>query len=351
MDAFYASVEQRDNPALRGKPIAVGWASKRGVITTASYEARKYGVGSAMSSMVAKRKCPELIFIPPHFEKYREVSQQVREVFYEYTDLVEPLSLDEAYLDVTRNKLQKPSATLMAREIRQKIKDKTGLSASAGISINKFLAKIASDIHKPNGQKTIDPEAVEDFLEKLEIRKFYGVGKVTTQKMYHLGIFTGKDLKEKSLAFLTAHFGKTGKHYYNVVRGIDLSPVRPDRIPKSLSAEHTFTENISSEIYIMKHLEEIAEAVEIRLAKNNLAGKTITLKLKYSDFSIQTRSKTLTEFIAKKEAIIPSVKELLYQGELKDSVRLLGIAVSNLNTSQNCKEEQKEVYAQLHLEF
>lgn len=354
MDAFYASVEQRDNPDLRGKAIAVGWDSERGVLTTASYEARKYGVGSAMSSMVAKRKCPHLIFVKPNFDKYRKVSRQIREIFYEYTDLVEPLSLDEAYLDVTHNKVGNPSATLIAKEIRLKIKEKTHLNASAGISINKFLAKIASDINKPNGQKTIPPEDIEDFITQLDVKKFYGVGKVTTQKMYRLGIFTGADLKAKSLEFLTEHFGKVGQHYYDIARGVDLSPVKAHRIPKSLSAENTFNTNISSEIYMLRHLEDIAETVERRLKKNKLAGKTITLKLKYSDFVIQTRSKTLPYFITSKGLIMNAVKELLFQERLRNSVRLLGISVSNFNIGDKKEKQEKpkeEIYSQLKFEF
>lgn len=352
MDAFYASVEQRDRPELRGKPIAVGWDSKRGVITTASYEARKYGVHSALSSMVGKRRCPELIFVPPNFEKYRQVSAEIREIFYEYTDLVEPLSLDEAYLDVTENKKGNPSATLIAREIRKRIKEKTGLTASAGISINKFMAKTASDINKPDGQKTIPPEEVEGFLAEMEIRKFHGVGKVTTQKMYELGIFTGKDLKTKSLEFLAEHFGKLGEYYYDIVRGVDFRPVKAHRIPKSLSSESTFSENISSEIFMMEHLTEIAADVEKRLKKNQLAGKTITLKIKYSDFTIRTRSKTIDSFIDDKETIIEKVRELLYQEKLEESVRLLGISISNFNIEEEEEDdEQKEVYVQLELEF
>lgn len=351
MDAFYASVEQRDNPELRGKPIAVGGSSKRGVVAAASYEARKFGVKSAISSMTAKRNCPDLIFVNPNFEKYREVSQQIRKIFFEYTDLVEPLSLDEAYLDVTENKKGNPSATLIAREIRQKIKDQTNLYASAGISINKFLAKVASDINKPNGQKTISPEKVESFLEDLEIKKFYGVGKVTTQKMYRLGIFTGKDLKLKSAAYLQEHFGKTGEYYYNVVRGVHLSTVKPNRIRKSLSAEHTFTVNISSEVFMLKRLAAIAESVEERLLNHKIAGKTVTLKIKYSDFSQQTRSKTLPYFIASKALILAVAKELLYQDKMENSVRLLGISLSNLNTEKQKIKPLKEVYEQLEFDF
>ncbi len=350
MDAFYASVEQLDNPDLRGKPVAVGGSSDRGVVSAASYEARKFGVRSAMSSIIAKRNCPELIFVKARFERYRELSQRIREIFLEYTDLVEPLSLDEAYLDVTENKKGNPSATLIAQEIRQKIKEKTGLNASAGISINKFIAKVASDVNKPNGQKTVGPEEVIPFLEELDIRKFYGVGKVTAEKMYRLGIFTGKDLKEKSEEFLTEHFGKSGGHFYKVVRGIHLSPVKPNRIRKSLGAERTFSENISSEIFMLERLQNIAEEIERRLQKSQVAGKTVTLKIKYSDFTLQTRSKTLAYYISSKDLILEIAKELLYQEKMKNSVRLLGISLSNLNTEDE-KEEKKEISVQLKFKF
>jgi DNA polymerase-4 len=348
MDAFYASVEQLDNPELRNKPIAVGGREERGVVAAASYEARKFGVRSAMSSIIAKRNCPDLIFVKPRFERYKEISDQIRAIFFEYTDLVEPLSLDEAYLDVTENKKGNPSASLIAREIRKKINIKTGLNASAGISINKFVAKIASDVNKPNGQKTVNPEEVEEFLEKLEIRKFYGVGKVTAEKMYQLGIFNGLNLKQKSEEFLTAHFGKSGSHYYNVVRGIHLSEVKPNRIRKSLGAERTFDENISSEIFMMERLENIAEEIERRLKKSNVAGKTVTLKIKYSDFTQHTRSKTIPYFISSKELILDISKALLFQEKMKESVRLLGISLSNLNTE---KKEKKEIAVQLKFEF
>ena len=353
MDAFYASVEQLDNPELRGKAIAVGGSSERGVVSAASYEARKYGVKSAMSSVIAKRNCPHLIFVKTRFDRYREISQRIREIFYEYTDLVEPLSLDEAYLDVTENKKGNPSASLIAKEIREKIKEKTGLNASAGISINKFIAKIASDFNKPNGQKTVNPEEVEEFLEVLDIRKFHGVGKVTAEKMYMLGIFTGKDLKTKSLDYLIEKFGKSGSHYYNVVRGIHLSEVKPNRIRKSLGAERTFNENISSEIFMLERLENIAEEIERRLKKSKVAGKTITLKIKYSDFTQQTRSKTVSFYISSKELILENARELLYQEKMKDSVRLLGISLSNLNTDKNEKKpkEEKEIEVQLKFEF
>ena len=346
MDAFYASVEQMDNPALRGKPIAVGGSENRGVVAAASYEARKFGVHSAISGVMAKKNCPDLIFVPPRFDRYKQISSKIQKIFYEYTDLVEPLSLDEAYLDVTINKKGNPSATLLAREIRQRIFDEVGLTASAGISINKFVAKIASDYNKPNGQKTVNPEEVVSFLEELAIRKFHGVGKVTTEKMYQLGIFTGLELKNKSLDFLEKHFGKSGNFYYNVVRGIHNSQVKSNRITKSVAAEHTFDVNLSSEIFMMEKLENIANSLEKRLKKHNVAGKTITLKIKYSDFSQQTRSKTLPYFISDKTLLLEIVSELLYQERMKDSVRLLGISVSNLNT-----EQKKFVVVQLKFDF
>lgn len=345
MDAFFASVEQMDNPELRGKPIAVGGSENRGVVAAASYEARKFGVRSAISGSLAKRNCPELIFVRPRFERYKEISNQIHKIFREYTDLVEPLSLDEAYLDVTQNEKGNPSASLLAQEIRNRIYNEVGLTASAGISINKFVAKIASDYNKPNGQKTVTPEEIIPFLEALPIRKFYGVGKVTTEKMYQLGIFTGLELKSKSLEFLEKHFGKSGQYYYNVVRGIHNSEVKPTRIAKSVAAEHTFDVNLSSEVFMLEQLELIANSLERRLKKHNVSGKTVTLKIKYSDFTQQTRSKTLPYFIADKGLILEIVKELLYQERMKDSVRLLGISMSNLNT------EVKKAVVAVQLKF
>jgi len=259
MDAFYASVAQLDYPELRGKAIAVGGNEIRGVVSAASYEARKFGVKSAMTGFLAKQKCPHLIFVKTDFARYKELSAKIREIFYTYTDLVEPLSLDEAYLDVTVNKKGNPSANSIAKEIRQKIYEETGLRASAGISINKFIAKVASDINKPNGQKTIHPEEVIKFLEELPINKFYGIGKVIASKMYNCGIFTGNDLKKKTEPELVNLFGKVGTHYFNIVRGIHHSSVKPNRIRKSIAAERTFTENISSEIFMIERLEKIAE--------------------------------------------------------------------------------------------
>tara|TARA_R100000306_G_scaffold8101_3_gene10583 strand:- start:10530 stop:11594 length:1065 start_codon:yes stop_codon:yes gene_type:complete len=354
MDAFYASVAQLDDPSLRGKPIAVGGGGTRGVVSAASYEARKFGVRSAMSGVLAKKLCPELTFVRTNFERYKEISERVRAVFFEYTALVEPLSLDEAYLDVTENKKGNPSASLIAEEIRQKIKEKTGLNASAGISINKFIAKVASDINKPNGQKTVPPEEVLVFLEQLDIKKFYGVGKVMKEKMYRHGIYTGADLKTKSIEYLQEHFGKSGSYYFNIVRGIHTSKVKPERTRKSLAAERTFSKNISSEIFMLERLEDIAAEVARRLEKSNVAGRTITLKIKYRDFTLQTRSKTLPLYIASKELIMENVKDLLYQDEMRDSVRLLGISMSNLNNESAKKKEDisaKTIDVQLKLDF
>ncbi len=348
MDAFFASVAELDNPELRGKAIAVGGDGRRGVIAAASYEARKFGVKSAMAGSLAKKLCPHLIFVKSDFTRYKEISSQVREVFYSYTDLVEPLSLDEAYLDVTENKKDMTSASKMARLIREEIFKRTGLNASAGIAPNKFVAKIASDINKPNGQKTIMPDEVVPFLEQLQIRKFYGVGKVTTQKMYQLGIFTGADLKSKDLVFLEKHFKSSAQHYYNIVRGIHNSPVKSTRTRKSVGAEYTYLENLTSEIFILEKLDEICVEIEKRLAKNNVKGKTITLKIKYSDFTQITRSKTIAHYVSLKTEILPIIKQLLFQQKLENSVRLLGVSISNLDN-----EEPKNIkqYIQLKLDI
>ena len=346
MDAFYASVAELDNPELKGKAIAVGGSEERGVVSAASYEARKFGVKSAMSSFLAKQKCPHLIFVKTDFDRYKELSTKIREIFYEYTDLVEPLSLDEAYLDVTENKKGNPSANDIAREIRARIYEETGLRASAGISINKFIAKVASDINKPNGQKTIHPEEVLQFLATLPVNKFYGVGKVTAAKMYNLGIFKGSDLKRKSAEELVKSFGKSGTHYYNIVRGIHNSAVKPNRVRKSIAAERTFNKNLSSEIFMIERLDKIADELEKRMKKTDTSGKTITLKIKYSDFTQQTRSKTKANFMQTKKEFFPVVKELLYQDKLVNSVRLLGLSFGNLNT-----EEVVPFWVQLQFEF
>jgi DNA polymerase-4 len=351
MDAFYASVEQMDNPELKGKPVAVGGGGKRGVVSAASYEARVFGVRSALSGTLARKRCPNLIFVKPRFDRYKELSNQIRSVFYEFTDKVEPLSLDEAYLDVTENKKNISSASMIAEKIRERIFQKTGLTASAGISINKFIAKVASDFNKPNGQKTVDPEEVFSFLEALDIRKFYGVGKVTGEKMYQLGIYEGKDLKQKSIEYLTTHFGKSGSYYYNVVRGIHLSEVKVNRLQKSVAAERTFINNITSEIYMLEKLEQISEELEKRLNKSNVSGKTITLKIKYSDFTQQTRSKTISYFISDKHLILETAKQLLFQEKPKNSVRLLGISLGNLNNRDVKEKKEKSISFQLKFDF
>lgn len=346
MDAFYASVEQLDNPELRGKAIAVGGSERRGVVSAASYEARKFGVRSALSGVLAKKYCPGIIFVKPRFDRYKEISQRIRQIFHEFTDLVEPLSLDEAYLDVTENKKGNPSATLIAQEIRKRIFEETGLTASAGISINKFVAKVASDYNKPNGQKTVNPDEVIGFLEKLPIRKFHGIGKVTAERMYQLGIFTGAELKSKPLEFLEKHFGKSGAYYYYIVRGIHNSEVKSERVAKSVATEHTFSENLTSEIFMLEKLEVIAGELERRVKRYGIAGKTVTLKIKYSDFTLQTRSKTLPYYISDRSLLYDTARELLFQEKMKESVRLLGISLNNLNT-----EEKKTVAVQLKFDF
>jgi len=351
MDAFFASVEQLDQPELRGIPLAVGGGGKRGVVAAASYEARAFGVRSAMSGIMASRLCPQLIFVPPRFERYKEVSAQISTIFRQHTDLVEPLSLDEAYLDVTHHKKGNPSASLIASEIRTEILKLTGLNASAGISINKFVAKIASDINKPNGQKTIPPEEVLSFLENLDIRKFFGIGKVTADKMYGLGIFTGADLKLKSEDFLETHFGKSGRYFYRAVRGVHHSEVSPERIQKSVGAERTFNENISSEVFLEGKIIALAEELSKRLGRSKLSGKTITLKLKYADFNTQTRSKTLPYFIVNKDLIIAAATELLYQEVLSNSVRLLGISMGKLNNEKKEAIKGPPVSVQLNIDF
>ena len=346
MDAFYASVEQMDNPDLRGKPVAVGGNRERGVVAAASYEARKYGVRSAMSGKMAALKCPQLIFVKPRFERYKELSQQIRDIFYEYTDLVEPLSLDEAFLDVTENKKNNPSATLLASEIRQRIKAETGLNASAGISYNKFLAKTASDINKPNGQAVILPKDAEAFLEKLPIGKFFGIGKVTAEKMKELGIHSGYELKQYSLDYLVKKFGKSGMHFYNIVRGIHLSEVQPNRLRKSISAENTFPKDLSSREEFIVAIEDILEELKRRLQKTGIKGRTVTLKIKYKDFTIHTRSRTFEQYVSE-EKIRETVLDLLDQEELSSPVRLFGIGLSNLNV----EEERLFFGKQLWLDF
>jgi DNA polymerase-4 len=330
MDAFFASVEQRDNPEYRGKPIAVGGLGARGVVAAASYEARKYGVFSAMPAKMAKKKCPFLLFVPPRFDVYKQVSDQIREIFLEYTDLVEPLSLDEAYLDVTRHKKGKPSATLIAKEIKERIFAETGLTASAGISINKFLAKIASDYKKPNGLFLIKPEEAETFVENLPIEKFFGIGKVTAQKMHNLNIFNGADLKKLSEYELIKNFGKQGDYFYHIARALDNREVEPDRARKSVGAENTFETDITDPEEMMDELEQIAKILFERMQKSDAYGKTLTLKVKFHDFKQITRSKTLNSEISDYRDLWKISLEIFNKTHLEHKrIRLLGLSVSN----------------------
>jgi DNA polymerase-4 len=346
MDAFYASVEQRDQPDLRGKPLAVGGAGARGVVASASYEARRFGVRSAMPSSTARRLCPELLFVKARFEVYKEVSQQIRTIFLEYTDLVEPLSLDEAYLDVTDNKKGMQSATLVAQEIRRRIEAETQLTASAGVSFNKFLAKIASDVNKPNGIKVITPAEATAFLDALPIEKFHGVGKVTAEKMKRMGILTGADLKQFSELELLQKFGKVGGHYYRIVRAEDDRPVNPHRIRKSIGAERTFSEDLTKIADMKEKLSYLAGVVFEYMKKTDNFGRTVTLKIKSADFKLSTRSRTFGREVTDLEQLTQIVFELLHENEEEvERVRLLGVTVSNLQ-----KEHEGEG-VQLWLEF
>ncbi len=346
MDAFYTSVEQRDNPAIRGKPVAVGGSSQRGVVAAASYEARKFGVYSAMPSVIAFRKCPEIVFVKPRFEIYAQVSQQIRQIFHDYTDLVEPLSLDEAYLDVTTNKKRMLSATFIAKEIKDQIKKETQLTASAGISINKFLAKVASGQDKPDGLFLIAPKKAEAFIDGLAISNFHGIGKVTAKKMHNLGIQRGCDLKKWDLSRLVQVFGKAGKYYYNICRANDQREVNPNRLRKSVGAEDTFETDLQSFDEMMVELDKIGEVVFNRIKKSEAFGRTLTLKLKYSDFKQITRSKTLNHPFDSLELMMEVTKELLRQCDLElNPIRLLGLTVSNL------PEKEISSYAQLTLNF
>lgn len=344
MDAYYASVEQRDFPHLRGKPIAVGGSARRGVVASASYEARAYGVHSAMPSITARRLCPGLIFVPSRFAVYREVSRQIRSIFFDYTDLVEPLSLDEAYLDVTENKKGYKSAMLIAHQIRQRIAAETGLTASAGVSFNKFLAKIASDINKPDGMKVILPEEAEGFLEELPIKAFHGIGRVTAEKMHRMGIFTGKDLKRYSELALIQRFGKVGRHYYRMVRAQDNRPVNPNRIRKSIGAERTFADDLTQLADMEERLSFLARVVFDHMKKSDNYGRTVTLKIKTADFVILTRSKTFQREVRSRVKLLQAAKELLHRHRPEfDRVRLLGISVSNLLREQPWEGIQLEL--------
>ena len=351
MDAFYASVEQRDTPELRHKPVAVGGSSLRGVVAAASYEARKYGVRSAMPSQLALAKCPKLIFVRPRFDVYKQVSQQIRSIFHEYTDLVEPLSLDEAYLDVTSNKKNMRSATLIAQEIRNKIKNATNLTASAGVSMNKFLAKTASDVNKPDGLFLIHPRDAVAYVEQLPIEKFFGVGKVTAQKMHDLGIKNGYDLKQFSENDLRTHFGKVGHYYFRIARAEDDRTVNPNRIRKSLGAENTYSEDIKSHATIKLELERITEEILRRMNKSKTKGKTLTLKIKYTDFKQITRSKTISDWIMSRRQIEDIYSQLVDEIPLRDGIRLLGLTLSNLNHEEEQKKDDNTQQAQLTFDF
>jgi DNA polymerase-4 len=341
MDAFYASVEQRDNPQLRNRPVAVGGANRRGVVAAASYEARRFGVHSAQSSVIAKQKCPQLIFVSARFEVYRSVSAEIHAVMRRYTDVIEPLSLDEAYLDVTENKQGLGSATEIAQYIRRDIRQQTGLTASAGVSVNKFLAKVASDYDKPDGLFVIKPAQVEQFIDRLKIEKFFGVGKVTAQKMHGLGIYQGKDLKQWPLAELIRHFGKAGKYYYDIAHGIDDRPVQPKRERKSIGAEHTFSENLDALEQLLVSLREIALEVCKRIDKAGTGGRTVTVKIKFSDFTQITRSLSVNEPVSDFDDIYSIASGLLSQAATgANPVRLLGITLSNLQRSQVEEEKQ-----------
>nr|WP_270049193.1 DNA polymerase IV [Cyclonatronum proteinivorum] len=333
MDAFFASVEQLDAPELRGKPVVVGGSPDgRGVVAAASYEARKYGIRSAMPARRAVKLCPHLIFVKSRFERYKEISAQIREIFYSFTDLVEPLSLDEAYLDITENKRGIASARQLARLIKEEIKAKTGLTASAGVAVNKFVAKIASDLNKPDGLAVITPEKMIPFLEQLPVGKFHGVGKATEAKMHGLHLFTGADLKKLSEPELLRHFGKVGHFYYNIVRGIDDRPVKPNRIRKSVGAENTFSEDLQTLPEMKARLSVIAAKLAERMQRAGAMGKTITLKVRYEDFESVTRSRTLDHLTDREDELFQVALSLLDQTRAGiRPVRLLGISVSNLN--------------------
>ncbi|MBD2026327.1 DNA polymerase IV [Leptolyngbya sp. FACHB-711] len=355
MDAFYASVEQRDEPKYRGKPIVVGGSpNKRGAVAAASYEARRYGIHSAMPSRTAHQKCPHLIFVKPRFEVYRRISLQIRNIFYRYTDWVEPLALDEAYLDVTENKFDIPSATWIAQTIKQEIYEETGLTASAGVSINKFLAKVASGMDKPNGLFIIPPEDAAAFVEQLPIEQFYGVGQVTAAKMHKLGIQTGADLKQWSLSDLVRHFGKVGQYYYKIARAEDDRPLQPNRIRKSIGAENSYDPDLSNRSEIETALEEVAGTLLRRLDSQRAVGRTLTLKVKYADYQQVTRSRTLVTPIGNRPGtdacspagslILDVAHELLETTDVEHkAVRLLGLTISNL------AGEAQEHYIQLCL--
>jgi DNA polymerase IV len=341
MDAFYASVEQRDNPDLRGKPVAVGGSRERGVVAAASYEARKFGVRSAMPSITAKRQCPDLIFVKPRFEVYKSVSQQIREIFAEHTPIIEPLSLDEAYLDVTENLQNIPLARDVAFAIRAKIKEVTGLNASAGISYNKFLAKLASDHRKPNGQYVITPEMGPAFVETLAVGKFHGIGPATGARMNSLGLYTGIDMRNQSLEFMQAHFGKPGSYYYWISRGVDNREVRAGRIRKSVGAENTFANDLTDFEAMLAELQPLIDKVWRHCEDKGTRGRTATLKVKFADFELISRSRTLAGAIGSRDDLETASAELLKSlFPPEKAVRLLGVAISGFSNAAMGRSEQ-----------
>ncbi|MFD0985738.1 DNA polymerase IV [Methyloligella solikamskensis] len=345
MDAFFASVEQRDNPELRGKPVAVGHGAARGVVAAASYEARVFGVRSAMPSTTALRKCPDLIFIKPRFDTYRAISKEIREIFTEYTPLIEPASLDEAYLDVTENRRAIPTATETAREIRQRISDETGLTASAGISYNKFLAKLASGQRKPNGQFVIRPGAGQAFIASLPVGKFHGVGPATTRKMNGLGIFTGADLVAMALDDLTRHFGKAGRWYYTIARGEDDRRVTPDRIRKSSGTERTYAEDLMDLAAVDEALLKLAEKVWEWCEKNTAFGRTVTVKVKYADFEQITRSHSQPQVVSSRDALYEISRMLVRRAPVGEKgIRLLGVTVSGFPLATEAEMESQRQF-------
>lgn len=354
MDAFYASVEQRDFPEYRGKPIVVGGSPDgRGVVATASYEARKYGIRSAMSSWKALQLCPHVLFVYPRFEAYKIASQHIRSIFQRYTDLIEPLSLDEAFLDVTEDKAGIGSAMEIAQRIKQEIKEELGLTASAGVSVNKFVAKIASDMQKPDGLTFIGPSRVEKFIEELPVEKFFGVGKVTASKMKRMNLYTGADLKKLSERELVRSFGKVGRFYYNISHGIDDRPVQPHRETKSQGIEDTFPYDLSSRDELLGELDKLAQKLAARLEKKNLKGRTLTLKVKFADFKQITRNSSFTQFVRDYETISLTAKSLLEGLDLEDKeIRLLGITLSNFDsavgkTASSQQSYQLELFSQI----
>ena len=367
MDQFFAAVEQRDHPELRGKPIAVGHDAERGVVSTASYEARRFGVHSAQSIQVAKRLCPQLIIVEPHFQKYKEVSAQLHEIFHDYTDLIEPISLDEAFLDVSENKKGIELGVDIAREIKQRILETTGLTASAGVSYCKFLAKVASDWRKPDGLTVIHPDRALDFIAQLKIEKIWGVGLKTAEKMHRMGIFTGLDLRNMSLSRLTQEFGKMGQVFYDFSRGIDNRPVISEWERKSVSCEQTFESDINENAAVTIHLYHTVMELVRRIEKNDFEGRTLTLKVKFArereqtrqyakfqDFQQITRSITVDHVLRTKDEILPLAKQLMQQVEFHSHpIRLLGLGVSNPGspTSSGGLASSQGAWCELELEF